>query len=317
MANTEMVIDSIRVSLMNYQRVVILKEKEGERYLPCWIGPAEADAIAVKMQGVSVPRPLTHDFVCAIIDALRAAVKYAIISELKNDTFYAKVILGVNDEQIEIDCRPSDALAIAVRAGTPIFANEKVLAEAGIVLDPETGKPVGARVTLGKEGKPIKPFELESDKLSVFSESAQDILSLAEKEAKRLNHNFVGTGHVLLALVKNIPTAANKVLSNLGINLAKIPVVIEAFISQQSSIESSEAGLSSAVKKTIELSIMETKRLGGGKVQPEHILLGLIRQEEGVAASLLKNLGINPERIYIELIRLYAQPWHQQQSQSS
>ena len=92
----EMTIDSIRVSLMNYQRVVILKEKLAERYLPIWIGPAEADAIAVKLQGVTVPRPLTHDLLRSIIDTLGATINSIIVSDLKNDTFYAKIILDVD-----------------------------------------------------------------------------------------------------------------------------------------------------------------------------------------------------------------------------
>ena len=105
----EMTIDSIRVSLMNYQRVVILKEKSSDRYLPIWIGPAEADAIAVKLQGVSVPRPLTHDLLNSVIDTLGAAINSIIVNDLKNDTFYAKVILDADGKQIEVDSRPSDA----------------------------------------------------------------------------------------------------------------------------------------------------------------------------------------------------------------
>ena len=92
----EMTIDSIRVSLMNYQRVVILKEKMAERYLPIWIGPAEADAIAVKLQGVDVPRPLTHDLLHSVIDALGANINSIIVSELKGDTFFAKILLNVD-----------------------------------------------------------------------------------------------------------------------------------------------------------------------------------------------------------------------------
>ena len=303
MAEIEMVIDSIRVSLMNYQRVAVLKEKEGERYLPIWIGPAEADAIAVKIQGTHVPRPLTHDFVNTVIDTLGATVKSTVVSDLRKDTFYAKVVLNRGGEEIEIDCRPSDALALAVRTDAPIFVNEKIMNRAGILLDSETSKPIGTGVTAA---------EIESDKYEIFSESAQDILSLAEKEAERYNHNFVGTGHILLALTKNIPTAGSQALSNLGVNLAKMQVEIEASINQQPNIESGESGLTSAAKKAIELSIMETKRLGSGKVQPEHILIGLIRQNEGIATNLLKNLGVDPEKIYIELIRLYTQPYHEQ-----
>ncbi|MBI2830009.1 MAG: bifunctional nuclease family protein [Chloroflexi bacterium] len=137
----EMTIDSIRVSLMNYQRVVILKEKEAERYLPIWIGPAEADAIAVVLQDVKLPRPLTHDLLRSVIDTLGATVNSIIVNDLKSDTFYAKVILDVDGGQTEIDSRPSDALALAVRTDVPIYVEEVVLDKAGILLDKETGKP--------------------------------------------------------------------------------------------------------------------------------------------------------------------------------
>ena len=138
----EMTIDSIRVSLMNYQRVVILKEKLSRRYLPIWIGPAEADAIAVKLQGVNVPRPLTHDLLNSVIDSLGATIDSIVVSDLKSDTFYAKVVLNVDGEQMEIDSRPSDALALAVRVEAPIYVEEAVLDKAGILLDEETGKPI-------------------------------------------------------------------------------------------------------------------------------------------------------------------------------
>lgn len=148
MANIEMVIDSIKVSLMDCQamqegeatsglddrpRVLILKEKAGERYLPIWVGPAEADAIAVEIQGVKLSRPLAHDLMCATIDALDATVQSAII-RLENDCYYAKVILESDKGQKEIDCPPADALAVATRKDVSIFADEKALEKAGIVL---------------------------------------------------------------------------------------------------------------------------------------------------------------------------------------
>jgi bifunctional DNase/RNase len=154
----EMTIESIRVSMLNHQRVVILKEKEAERYLPIWIGPAEADAIAVKLQEYQVPRPLTHDLLGNVIGALGAAVSSIIVSDLQNDTFYAKIILAIDGKQLEIDSRPSDAIALAVRVSVPIFADEGVLDKAGIIIDPETGKPSPARE--------IPPEELE--KMSAF-----------------------------------------------------------------------------------------------------------------------------------------------------
>jgi len=175
----EMTIDSIRVSLMNYQRVVLLKEKveEGEdenapkRYLPIWIGPAEADAIAVKLQGVNVPRPLTHDLLTSIIGTLKADIDSIIVNDLKNDTFYAKIILNTEGEQTEIDSRPSDALALAVRVEAPIYADESVLDRAGILLDKETGKPImdEAETSEGK-GKGKAVSEEEMRRMSAFYE---------------------------------------------------------------------------------------------------------------------------------------------------
>ena len=123
----EMSIDSIRVSLMNYQRVVILKVKDTDRYLPIWIGANEADAIALKLQDMSVPRPLTHDLLGSVITSLGAQVNYIIVSDLNDDTFYAKIVLEYEGGQVEIDSRPSDAIALAVRADAPIYAEETVI----------------------------------------------------------------------------------------------------------------------------------------------------------------------------------------------
>jgi hypothetical protein len=132
-----MTIESIRVSLMNYQRVVILREKDSDRYLPIWIGPAEADAIAVRLQDVQVARPLTHDLLRDAIGQLGATVEYVVINDLSNDTFFARIMLQVDGRSVEIDSRPSDAIALAVRAQVPIFADESVLEKAGVKLDEE------------------------------------------------------------------------------------------------------------------------------------------------------------------------------------
>lgn len=119
----EMLIDSIRVSLMNYQRVVILKERQADRYLPIWIGSPEADAIAVKLQDVTVPRPLTHDLLGSVISTLGATVKHVLVCDLSSDTFFAKLVLELADQtKIEVDCRPSDAIAVSVRGGHVVTA---------------------------------------------------------------------------------------------------------------------------------------------------------------------------------------------------
>jgi len=132
MAKTEMTIDSIRVASKSSNRNLILKEKLADRYLPIWIGNAEADAIAVKLQGVQCTRPLTHDFLCAVIEALGATMKSAVVNKLQNDTFYAKVTLVTDRGEIDVDCRPSDAIAVAVRVDAPVFADKEVLDRAGV-----------------------------------------------------------------------------------------------------------------------------------------------------------------------------------------
>jgi bifunctional DNase/RNase len=155
----EMTIDSIRVSLMNYQRVVILKEKGTNRYLPIWIGPAEADAIAVKLQNVELSRPLTHDLLQSVISTLGASVEYIVVSGLKEDTFYARLALTVDGVKLDIDSRPSDALALAVRVGAPIYVEEAVLEKAGIILEEEAAKSVSEGKVDEQEMKGLSAYK--------------------------------------------------------------------------------------------------------------------------------------------------------------
>ena len=155
----EMTIDSIRVSLMNSQRVVILKEKGTNRYLPIWIGPAEADAIAIKLQNVELSRPLTHDLLQSVISTLGASVKYIVVSGLKEDTFYARLALSIDGVDLDIDSRPSDALALAVRVGAPIYVEESVLEKAGIILEEESGKSVSEGKVDEQEMKGLSAYK--------------------------------------------------------------------------------------------------------------------------------------------------------------
>jgi len=181
----EMTIDSIRGGLMNSQFVVILKEKVAERYLPIWIGPSEANAIAIKLRGDTLPRPLTHDLLGVIIDALGASVGSVVVSDLKNDTFYAKIILKVDGGQMEVDARPSDALALAVRADVPIYAEESVLDKASILLDKETGKPIIEGQETGEaEGKSKKISDEELKRLSAFRDFI-DTLDLEDFDKRK------------------------------------------------------------------------------------------------------------------------------------
>src|SRR5712691_11756673 len=135
----EMVVESVRVNLQTYQRVVVLKEKASERYLPIWIGNNEADAIVIQLQNVPVPRPQTHDLLKSVIGELGAKVTRIVVNDLENDVFFARVNIDLDGLHVAIDSRPSDAIALAVRVQAPIFAEDTVLDKAGVALDNEAG----------------------------------------------------------------------------------------------------------------------------------------------------------------------------------
>lgn len=142
----EMVVERVGVMEIGYQPVIILKEKGGELYLPIWIGPLEANAISVVLEGIEMPRPLTPDLLCSILDRMGVSVDYIVINDLKNNTYYANISANANWTQMEIDARPSDAIAIALRVRAPIYVEKSVLDKAGIQPEQETDKYTIMRV---------------------------------------------------------------------------------------------------------------------------------------------------------------------------
>jgi bifunctional DNase/RNase len=128
----EMVVESVRVHMLSSRHVVILKETEHDRYLPIWIGPWEASAIAMKLQGLTADRPLTHDLFASALPSLGVRVDRVVISTLAEETYHARLHLERDGRIFEIDSRPSDALALAVRTGGRIFASEQVLEQAAL-----------------------------------------------------------------------------------------------------------------------------------------------------------------------------------------
>ena len=145
----EVTIDSIRVSLMSQHRIVILKDVDSERFLPIWIGQYEAEAITVSLQQMEVSRPLTHDLIRNILRELGAEVKQVNIIELKDDVFFARIVLQVNGKEMEIDSRPSDALALSVRVNVPVFVADEVMREAAT--EPEEDLDQEAEEEIGEE----------------------------------------------------------------------------------------------------------------------------------------------------------------------
>lgn len=170
MAMVEVTIDSIRVSLMSQQRIVILKEVDSDRFLPIWIGAYEAEAITLSLQEIEVTRPLTHDLLRNVLNDLGAEVIRVNITELRDDVFYARILIRVNGRELEIDSRPSDALALAVRVHTPIFVSQEVMDEAANVPDEEV-----------EEGSLPDEEDASDERLEVF-ENFLDQLELDDSE---------------------------------------------------------------------------------------------------------------------------------------
>jgi bifunctional DNase/RNase len=133
----EVEIDSIRISLISQHRIVMLRESDGERQLPIWIGPCEAEAITIELQDTEISRPMTHDLLKNIVEEMGAHISHIMVSDLRDSVFYARLVLDVDGEQSEIDCRPSDAIAMAVRAKVPIFVADHVLEEVGVLPEPD------------------------------------------------------------------------------------------------------------------------------------------------------------------------------------
>jgi bifunctional DNase/RNase len=153
----EVTIDSIRVSLMSQNRIVVLREDEGERFLPIWIGPFEADSITMQLQGMEVHRPLTHDLLKNVIETLGAEVLHIIINGLEKNTYFARIVLDVDGDSVEIDSRPSDAIALAVRVSAPIYVTDEVMDQAA--LQPEEEMNMGE----SSESSPAREPATEQD----------------------------------------------------------------------------------------------------------------------------------------------------------
>ncbi len=165
----EVTIDSIRVSLVSHHRIVVLKDNE-ERFLPIWIGPFEADAITIALQGNDAARPLTHDLMKNIITETGATASHIFVSELRDDIFFARIVLDLNGRHVEIDSRPSDAIALAVRLHVPIYVADSVMDKASIV------------PTRGMEAVSAE----EAEKLSAFRDLIED-LDLSDLESGEEN----------------------------------------------------------------------------------------------------------------------------------
>jgi len=158
----EVVIDSIRVSLMSQQRVVILRELNSDRYLPIMVGVYEAEHLTLALQGIEVSRPLTYDLFINILDTLEAELIHVEVVSLKDETYFGTIAITINGTHHNIDSRPSDAMNLAIRTQVPIFVSEKVLEEAGLI-------PEDDLTEAGLDE------EMDSERLSIFENYLEKI----------------------------------------------------------------------------------------------------------------------------------------------
>ena len=163
----ELEIESIRVRQETQQRAVVLTVKDADLYLPIFIGPFEVEAIRFKLMDVEVQRPMTHDLLGSVIGDLGATIESIVVSDLKNDTFFAKIVINYNGNVVEVDSRPSDAIALAVRANAPIFASDDVIEKAAVTLAVENSDEDDSSAELNEQ---TEVGEEELEKLSAFTD---------------------------------------------------------------------------------------------------------------------------------------------------
>jgi bifunctional DNase/RNase len=300
----EMTVESVRINLKTSQRVVILKATKQERYLFIWIAQAEAYAIAIKLQGTSSPRPLTHDLFINLMSACGIKIVSIFVSDLIDDIFYAYLELEMAGRHVRIDARPADAIAIAVLARIPIYVEDSVLERAGVSLEP------------GDSDERNDAHMHESERFAKFTEQARFVLSLAQEEAQRFQHTGIGTEHLLLGLVREGEGVAGKVLTSLGVDLEKVRKAVEDTVGRGDQIVPGEIGLTPRVKKVLELAEDEARLFDHHYIGTEHLLLGLIREGEGRGARALEKMGVNLEKVRAETLRVLGEESGQQQSKN-
>lgn len=164
----EVVIDSIRISLISQHRIVMLRDVDGERQLPIWIGPCEAESITLELQDTELARPLAHDLLKNVIEVMNGKVSHILINELKNAVFYARLYVDINGKLVDVDCRPSDAIALAVRSKVPVFIEEAVMEEVGIL--PEKDLTTDGEVPEIEEAAEEPKTEKDEKTLDAFSD---------------------------------------------------------------------------------------------------------------------------------------------------
>jgi bifunctional DNase/RNase/DNA-binding transcriptional MerR regulator len=259
--------------------VVLLRESDGERILPIWIGQQEAAALVIGRRGAPLPRPLGHDLTVALLNVLDACIERVVIERFHDYTFFATVTVTSGGDPHEVDARPSDALNLAVRSGASIHVARGVFDAAGRtawpdpvepaagINDPPPWAPAGERRTTA----PAPTYAI--------SEESPPILQLAAVQARELGHGFVGAAHLLLSILADSDTPAARLLDRHGITLASAREAVASHLGDapDSPPPGETICLTARAMHTMYLASSEARRRGTRDVAPMHLLLALLR----------------------------------------
>lgn len=268
--------------------VILLRETDGDRIVPIWIGEPEARALVVQRQGMTLPRPLGHDLMVALLDAVDAHVERIVIERLRDYTFFATVTVVSGGEPHEIDARPSDAINLAARAGAPIQIANEVIETAGLTAWPG---PQEAAIG-GNDPPPWMPLgQRRSQSLELtysINEGSPTILRLAAAQAHDLGHDFVGSPHLLLGILANEEDpAAARLLEHHGVTLQATRNAVAETLTDalQTTSPADTPSLTRSAMFAMHRASVESRRRGAPDIAPMHLLLALI-DSPGAAETL-------------------------------
>ena len=295
----EVVIDRLRSrptsrTPNSHIKVVVLRAKQLNRYLPIWIGPAEADSIAVKLEGQQISRPLTHDLMDLVIGDLGAKIAKVVVSDLREETFFAKVVLQRSGTSLERDSRPSDAIALAVRNNAPIFVTEDVLERAGIDFDARTGLP---EIDFDYSSLSIE------DMGRMFSDEVQAVLVQAGLQALRRRHEEAEPNDLMLALIDLPQCVGVRMLVGLGADLQAIRSRLEPPHMKEDPASDATPQMSEASQNVLRLAKSEAAKIFDMLVETEHLMLGLAMSSDAQTSQIFTECGIDIERARAAVLR--------------
>lgn len=270
------------------QHVILLRETDGDRILPIWIAEPEARALVVQRQGMTLPRPLGHDLMVALLDAVDAHIERIVIERLHDNTFFATVTVVSGGDPHEVDARPSDAINLAARAGAPIQIANEVIETAGLTAWPgPQDAPMG-----GNDPPPwmsLRQRRTHSrEPTYAIDENSPTILRLAAAQAHNLGHTFVGSAHLLLGILANDEDpAAARLLHHHGVTLDTTRDAVAAILADAHATTSpgDTIGLTPAAMFAMHRASVESRRRGAPDIAPMHLLLALI-DSPGAADTL-------------------------------